>query len=336
MPRAECYISISQPGNCFVLTLSLIMSVSRNFGPTTYNDEVIDTFPDRVRGRVFLVTGPAPNGLGDATLRALARGHPAALLLVGRTPASYAPVVDAIHSLDASILVRVYTIDLNSFASVRAGAAKILEENDEKGVDVVINSAGVMRADLKYTVDGNEEHFQANHLGHFLLTNLLMPLLRKSEEPRVVNVSSGAYVVGTGDYSDVNFKNRAFSRPAGYSQAKLANVHFSQALAKRGITSFALHPGVVRGTSLQRDMPVEQIEEMFAGAKARGYIFKELSQGASTTLVAARDPNIKDKSGGVLEDCRLVELHGEGAKKEGAAEELWKLSEKLVGQEFVF
>ncbi|KZV94274.1 NAD(P)-binding protein [Exidia glandulosa HHB12029] len=310
------------------------MSAAHNFGPTTLNDEVVDAFSDRVKGRVFLVTGPAHNGLGDATLRALARGHPAALLLVGRTPASYAPVVDAIKCIDSDIIVRVYGIDLNSLASVRAGATQILHENDR--LDVVINSAGVMRSDLKYTLDGNEEHFQANHLGHFLLTNLLMPLLKKSDEARVVNVSSGAYVLGSGDYSDVNFKTREFDAFIAYSQSKLANVLFSQALAKRGITSYALHPGIIRGTSLQRDMPPEAIEGLFAGAKARGFVFKELSQGASTALVAALDPSLKAStgSGGVLEDCKIVETQGEGARKEGAAEELWKISEKLVGQEF--
>ncbi|KZV88661.1 NAD(P)-binding protein [Exidia glandulosa HHB12029] len=279
------------------------MSASRQFGPTTLNDEVVDAFSDRVKGRVFLVTGPAHNGLGDATLRALARGHPSTLLLAGRTPASYAPVVDAIKSIDSSIIVRVYVIDLNSFASVRAGATKILHKNDR--LDVVINSAGVMRSDL-------------------------------NDEARVVNVSSGAYVLGSGDYSDVNFKTRDFDAFVAYSQSKLANVLFSQALAKRGITSYALHPGIIRGTSLQRDMPPEAIEGLFAGAKARGFVFKELNQGASTALVAALDPDIKRStgSGGVLEDCKIVETQGEGARKEGAAEELWKIGEKLVGQEF--
>ncbi|KZV94311.1 NAD(P)-binding protein [Exidia glandulosa HHB12029] len=314
------------------------MSTSHSeFGPTTYNDEVVDSFADRVKGRVFLVTGPTPNGLGDAAARALARGHPAAILLVGRSPAKYAPVVDAIKVIDSNIVVRVYGIDFNSLASVRSGAQTILKENEENGIDVNINSAGVMGIGLRYTVDGIEEHFQTNHVGHFLLTNLLVPLLKKSAEPRVVNVSSGAYAAGSGDYSDYNFKNREYTWLGGYAQGKLANVHFSQSLAKRGIQSFSLHPGVILGTSLARDMPADQAETLVAASRERGMVFKELSQGASTALVAALDPKIAQQSGAVLEDCQIVaNPAGAGVKKEGAAEELWKLSERLVGQEFAF
>ncbi|KZV81393.1 short chain dehydrogenase reductase [Exidia glandulosa HHB12029] len=285
------------------------------FGWGTKNDEVVDAFADRVKGRVFLVTGPAPNGLGDAALRALARAHPAALLLVGRSPAKYAPVIDAIKAIDPAIVVRVYGVDFNVLQTVRGGAGKILEENER--IDVVINSAGVMRADLKYTVDGIEEHFQTCHVGHFLLTNLLMPLLKKSDEPRVVNVSSGAYRVGTGDYSDYNFKNQDFVWFKGYGQAKLANLHFSKALAARGVTSYALHPGVIHGTSLGPEFPPEILEQLRKGDSSKGM-------------------DLKEKSGGWLEDCQLVTPIGEGASKAGAPEELWKLSEKLVGQEFTF
>ncbi|KZV83313.1 NAD(P)-binding protein [Exidia glandulosa HHB12029] len=301
--------------------------MSNAFGWGTKNDEVVDAFADRVKGRVFLVTGPAPNGLGDAALRALALAHPATLLLVGRSPAKYAPVIDAIKAIDPAIVVRVYGVDFNVLQTVRDGACKILEENDR--IDVVLNSAGVMRADLKYTVDGIEEHFQTCHVGHFLLTNLLIPLLKKSDEPRVVNVSN---------YSDYNFKNQDFIWFKGYGQAKLANLHFSKALAARGITSYALHPGVIHGTSLGPEFPPAILEQLRKGDFSKGVKTKELSHGASTALVAALDPKmgLKEKSGGWLEDCQLVTPVGDGHSKAGAPDELWKLSEKLVGQEFTF
>lgn len=127
---------------------------------------------------------------------ALARAKPAALLLVGRNPTKYTPVVDDIHAIDPEVRVAVYGVDLNSLASVRAGAAQILKENEQ--LDVIINSAGVMGlAVRRLTVDGVEEHFATNHLGHFLLTNLLLPTLLKSSDPRVINVSSGAHMFGT-------------------------------------------------------------------------------------------------------------------------------------------
>lgn len=150
-----------------------------------------------------LVTGPSPNGIGDATARGLARGHPAALLLVGRNPAKYAPVVDAIHAIDSSISVSVYGIDLGSFASVRSGAQKILIENER--IDVLINSAGTAGMPLTYTSDGIEETFATNYVGHFFLTNLLMPALKRSEERRVVNVTSVAAFAASGGKQTIPF-----------------------------------------------------------------------------------------------------------------------------------
>lgn len=135
------------------------------------------------------MTGPSPGGIGAASVEALARGQPAALLLLGRTPAKYQSVVDAIRAIDPKIVVRVYGVDLSSLASVRAGAKDILADNER--IDVIINSAGALLGGPKSrSVDGYEMTFASNHLGHFLLTNLLMPALRKSAEPRVVNVSS--------------------------------------------------------------------------------------------------------------------------------------------------
>lgn len=146
-----------------------------------------------------LLTGPAPGGIGDYAVRSLARAGPAAILLVGRSPAKYTPVVDAIRATDPSIVVRVYGVELASLKSVREGAEKILAENDK--IDIILNSAGVIAAPLGKSVDGVETHFATNHLGHFLLTNLLIPALRKSTEPRVVNVSSGAQMLGSGGTS---------------------------------------------------------------------------------------------------------------------------------------
>lgn len=92
--------------------------------------------------------------------------------------------------------MRVYGVDLASFQSVRDGATKILAENER--IDVLVNSGGVMGVPLRRSRDGVEEHFATNVVGHFLLTNLLMPALKRSDEPRVVNLSSGGHVHATG------------------------------------------------------------------------------------------------------------------------------------------
>ncbi|KZV83310.1 NAD(P)-binding protein [Exidia glandulosa HHB12029] len=308
--------------------------MSDAFGFSTTGEEVVKAFSDRVKGRVFLVTGPAPNGVGGNIATALAHGHPAVILLVGRSPTKYTPIVDAIHSIDANITVRVYGADYTSFASVRAGAEKIVAENDK--IDVIINSAGIMMRDLQYTGDGIEGHFQTNHLGPFLLTNLLVPLLKKSEEPRVVNVSSGTAQLASGDYKDYNFKEREYKYMLAYGQSKLACLHYTQALVARGIDSVAVHPGTIKGTSLGVGFTEEESEKMFAMAIAHGIKLKEPAQGASTPLVAALDPKAKDYETRWMEHCQPAKVAGPGSYKEGAPEEMWKLSEKLVGQEFTF
>ncbi|KZV94287.1 NAD(P)-binding protein [Exidia glandulosa HHB12029] len=306
----------------------------QSFGFSTTSEEVVNAFADRVKGRIFLVTGPTPNGIGDYTLRALATAHPSTLLLLGRNPAKYTPVVDAVHAIDPNITVRVYGADLSSIASVREGAKAILSENER--IDVLINSAGVMGLPLEYSVDGVEGHFATNHLGHFLLTNLLLPALKKSDEPRVVNVSSAGHRTGTGDYSDYNFRSREYTWELGYGQSKLANIHFSQALAKRGITSLAVHPGVIWGTSLSPTLSQDVLDELRDRLNSFNVKSKTPTQGASTSLVAALDPKGKEYNGSYMADCQVSPPLSDGVNKEGASEELWKLSEKLVGQEFAF
>ncbi|EJD51276.1 WW domain-containing oxidoreductase [Auricularia subglabra TFB-10046 SS5] len=307
------------------------------FNVNTTADEVVAAFPDQVRGRVFVVTGPSPKGIGEATVTALARGRPAALLLVGHNPPKYAPVVDAVRTIDPAVDVRVYNIDLGSLASVRAGAQQILAKF--RRIDVLINNAGMTRGDYATTEDGIEQQFAVNHVGHFLLTNLLMPALLKSDTPRVVNVSSAGHALGTGDYSDYNFERQTYTWLAGYGQAKLANVQFSQQLTavfgSRGVTAFSLHPGTIWATELGRFCSDEQnafLRDMVA--KRPDYKEKTPGQGASTTLVAALDPKLKGINGAYLNDCQPATPVGPGVRSRAAPGELWRLSEALVGEKF--
>lgn len=113
-------------------------------------------------------------------------------------------------------------------------------------------------------------------------------------------------------------------------------MHFSQALAKRGIVSISLHPGIIEGTSLgSANAEAGILDAAHKQARDMGMTFKTPATGSSTTLVAALDPKAKEYNGSYLADCQVAQT-GPGAKKEGAAEELWKLSEKLVEQEFAF
>ncbi|KZW00844.1 NAD(P)-binding protein [Exidia glandulosa HHB12029] len=312
------------------------------FDSATDADEVVAAFSEHVKRRVFVVTGPTPKGIGEGTILALAQGGPSALLLVGRNPTKYASVADAVHAINPSIDVRVYGIDLGSLTSVRAGAAAILA--DFSRVDVLINNAASSNRKHVKTVDGVEDNFATNHLGHWLLTNLLMPALLQSDAPRVVNVSSIAHREGTCDFSDYNFERKKFTWQAAYAQSKVANILFSRQLAALlgpcGLTSFSVHPGVIWGTNIGQDLPSEDLALFMDEIKrVRQLSAKTVGQGSATTCVAALDPKLRqfEVNGAYLEDCQVAEARFAGDNKNtDHAAELWRLSEQLVGQQFVY
>lgn len=308
--------------------------MSQAFNGKTTGDEVVAAFSSRVQGRVFLITGPTQGGIGEATVLALARGRPAALLLVGRNPTKYHPVADAVRAIDASIDVKIYGIDLASQASVRAGALKIVAENER--IDVLINNAGAVSDTLQKTEDGIEFTFAVCHVGHFLLTNMLLRLLRKSDAPRIVNLTSEAFNVSNGDYDDYNFEKTPYNWNAAYALAKLANVHFTKYLAAnaRGILSFAVHPGAIWTTNFLGPIPDESVAKLKGFVASLGVVDKNLSEGAATSLVAALDPSLEDKNGILLLDCQPFPLRSEVSQKEELPEKLWRLSEKLVNETF--
>ena len=195
-----------------------------------------------------LITGPTPKGIGEETVLALARGHPSRIILLGRTPTKYETVAKAIRDIDANVDVKIYGIDLGNLSSVRDGAFRIISENDK--IDVLINNAGVSGLPFQKTVDGIETTFATNHVGHFLLTNMLMRLLLKSDALRIVNLTSGAYRDATGgalgcfleppafviadadqrfvicdcrpDYDDYNFEKREYQWYQAYGESKIA------------------------------------------------------------------------------------------------------------------
>lgn len=313
--------------------------MSNDFGPDTTAAQVVATYPERVQGRVFLITGPSPSSIGETTILALAAERPSKFILVGRNPGKYTPVVDAVKKINAEVPVRVYGIDLSSIASVRDGASKIISENDR--IDVLINNAGVMGGPLAKTNDGIEERFATNHIGHFLLTNLLMPLLLKGDEPRIINVSSMAHMSGTGDYSDLNFEKTPYSWHAAYGQSKLANIHFTYALAKklgaRGVASFSVHPGTIFQTNIFAALEPAEDAELRGFVSATGAAIKTLEQGAATTVFAALGPDLgREHNGAYLSDCHISETTGPGARLPDAPENLWRLSETLVGETFAY
>ena len=156
---------------------------------------------------VVLITGPSIHGIGAETAISLAKGKAGHLILAGRDSAKIQPVIDEIAKSSSRTAVTFIKIDLSVQASVRTAAAIIAERFDH--IDVLINNAAIMACPYKLTADSVEMHLATNHIGHFLLTLLLLPLLYNAgEDTRIVNVSSGAHTGQEINFDDLTFNVR--------------------------------------------------------------------------------------------------------------------------------
>ncbi|KAL7908080.1 NAD(P)-binding protein [Trichoderma velutinum] len=300
------------------------------FSRETEGLDVAKAFPDRIRNKTIIVTGANRNGVGFYTLQAFASQSPACLILAGRNVNRIQECIDALKQEYPDINYRALKVDLSSQQSVRAAAAEVLAWSDVPAIDILVNSAGVMCApDRRLSVDGVEMHFATNHIGHWLLTCLIMPKLIKSAEgnpkgtTRIVNVTSLSPTVATMRWSDINFdkpnkelpeveqppyeileawgfddcRNQSYVPMDGYNRSKVANVLFSIGATKRlyekyGILSLAVHPGVMP-TDLGREFTDGQ-RAALAAMRAKGmFLYQTLGSGASTSLVGALDPKLK-------------------------------------------
>jgi NAD(P)-dependent dehydrogenase (short-subunit alcohol dehydrogenase family) len=244
---------------------------------------------------------------------------------------------DEIRKRSGNGNVIVERLDLASLDSVRQFSAKI--NTTEPRIDLLINNAGIMSCPQWKTKDGFEMQLGTNHLGHFLLTNLLLDKIKATKESRVVNVSSRAYLRGKMNWQDLNME-KGYEPMKAYGQSKLANVLFTRELARRlasdpatTATTNALHPGVVR-TELSRYMG-EALGRSFMIV----YFFiyplflwftKSVEQGAQTTLHCALSEEAGRVSGLYFSDCAVQPLKPHALDDE-EAKRLWEISEKMVG-----
>jgi len=269
-------------------------------------------------GRTFLVTG-ANTGIGRATAEGLAR-RGGRVYVASRSAEKGAAAVAALRASTGNDAVEYLPLDLADLDSVRACAASFLARGEP--LHVLVNNAGVVRT-RGLTRQGFELMFGVNHLGHFVLTNALLGCLEASTPARVVTVSSDSHYAARGiDWEALRRPERGLTGLHGYAVSKLCNVLFSAELARRtagtGVTTYALHPGMVASDIWRRvPWPVRPLIQ-------RRMLTVE--QGAETSLYCAASPSVASESGLFYDKCAQREPSAVATLE--LAGELWKRSEE--------
>ncbi len=274
-----------------------------SFDATSTTDDVLAGHD--LTGRRVVVTG-ASTGLGEETTRALC-AHGAAVTMAVRDADRAAAAAARIRESVPSADLELRTLDLASLASVREFAGGFLAEHDH--IDVLINNAGVMACPEAATVDGFECQIGTNHIGHFLLTQRLMPAL--GDGSRVVSVSSAGHRFSDVDLDDPNFERTPYEPWVAYGRSKTANALFAveldRRLADRGADAYSLHPGGIM-TELGRHLTEESIATLTDSMPAgQAMEWKTIPQGAATSVWAATAPELERHGGAYLEDCQVAE-----------------------------
>ncbi|MEV0825471.1 oxidoreductase [Nonomuraea rubra] len=276
------------------------------------------SMPD-LTGRAAVVTG-ANSGIGLPTALELAR-HGARVIAAARDPDKGAEAVRRILREVPGARVEPGLLDLADLASVRRFAAGVTE------VDLLVNNAGIAMISRQRTADGFEMQLGTNHLGHFALTGLLLPLLAARPGARVVTVTSDAHTAGRIDFDDLGLE-RGYGRMAAYARSKLANLLFALELQRRAdragvdLTSTAVHPGST-ATNIVKLGPLQPLVRL---------LLKPPAAGAVPSLYAATAPGVR---GGEYFGPRARPLRpSKAARSQELAARLWEVSVELTGVRF--
>lgn len=298
------------------------------FGAQSTAEEV--TMGQDLSGKIILVTG-ANSGLGYETMRVLAlRG--AHVLAAARTK-------NKAHKAANSVVGKVTPIvcELTDFESIVDCATLVEKICADKPLDALVCNAGIMGGDELQTVNGLEKQFVVNYLGHFLLTQRLLALLKTAPQARVVMVSSGLYTKAP--KVGIEFDNlsgiKSYDRFAAYGQSKLAMAlfvaEFSRRFSGTTITANALYPGVIH-TNLFRDLPWY----MRLGITLGGWAFmKTVAQGAATQCYVASHPALANITGLLFADCNPVEFEGPHLSDLKLSKKLWEVSMTLTDKHLI-
>lgn len=281
----------------------------------------------RLDGKTVVITG-ANTGIGKLTALDLSK-RGAKIVMLCRNVEKAEEAAEEIRKATEGDVV-VHKLDLSSLATVRECAEQL--GNSLEKIDILINNAGIMACPEMRTTEGFEMQIGTNHFGHFLLTNLLMPQLKKAApHARIINVSSMAHIRGHMQWDDINFDKTPYNAIQAYGQSKLANVLFTKELARKGegsgVNAYALHPGVIN-TELGRHLkdtfgPVAIMFRCFMP------FIKTPESGANTTIYCAVEESIADHNGRYYSDCREKQPAPQAENIEDA-KKLWEISEQLV------
>lgn len=275
----------------------------------------------RLDGKTVLITG-GNAGIGKETAVLLAlRG--ARVIIACRDEEKARKAVREIKARSHNMNVLYMEVDLANMRSIREFSKTFLQK--EKRLDILINNAG-MPSVLDWTDDDFSMCFGVNHLGHFLLTNLLLPRLKESSPSRVINLTCSSYKYQKLDFQDLNYNLFPFFT---YCRSKLANIYFTQELARmlegKAVTAYAVHPGYVQSNwtchySVLFRILVQVVMFMF---------FVSCEAGAQTVVYCAVSDEVLEHNGGYFTDCQPAHLRA-FARDSGVAKKLWEASERLV------
>jgi len=283
--------------------------------------------PEAVRsmeGKVCLVTG-ATAGIGLVTARELAR-RGARVIGVGRSAERSADAARQIREQTGTSAVEYLVADLSSQAEVRRLAGEVKTATGR--LDVLVNNAGLIRLQREVTVDGLEMTLALNHLAYFLLTNLLLDMLKASAPARIVSLSSAAHKGSKLNFDDLQGEAK-FSPWRAYQRSKLANILFTRELARRlegtGVTANALHPGYVR-------------TQIFRAEGFQGWLLRRAAelfavtpeQGAQTSIYLASSPDVEGQTGQYFVRQKPASSSPE-SHDDATARKLWDVSARLTG-----
>ncbi|KAK6925837.1 Short-chain dehydrogenase/reductase SDR [Dillenia turbinata] len=301
------------------------------FSASSTAEEVTDGIDGT--GLTAIVTG-ATSGIGTETTRVLAKRGVHVVMGV-RNMAAGKDVKEAIVKEIPAAKVDAKELDLSSMASVRKFASDF--NSSGRPLNVLINNAGIMATPFMLSKDNIELQFATNHIGHFLLTHLLLDTMKKTakrskKEGRIVNVSSEAhrYSYREGIRFDKINDQSGYHSFASYGQSKLANVLHANVLARRlkedgvEITANSLHPGSIV-TNLSRHLGI--VNGLVS--KIGRFVLKNVQQGAATTCYVALHPQVKGISGEYFSDCNLAKASSQGQDAD-LARKLWDFSMKFI------